>query len=346
MNNTKGFLKNGAIFLILISATFIVLFKDTSLVSLVTALKTVKVSYIFIGIICMFIFIACEGINIACMLKMFSYDISFLKGIKYAFVGFFFSSITPSASGGQPMQIYYMGKDKIKIAHSSIVLLIDLASFQVATIGIAIISLVFNYDFVLKMNIAVKILILIGITTNLIVLAFILVALFSNRFINSLVTIAFKIMSKFKFIDVSKYREAVDREINNYKEGAYYIKNNKLLMMKVMITTIIRLCAIYSITFLVYKSFNLSSYSFFTVFSLQAILVIAVSAIPLPGAVGSSEGTFLTLFKTLFPAYALNSAMLLSRGISFYLFVIISGTVILCIKLFKNKVVKEELIVQ
>ena len=73
-------------------------------------------------------------------------------------------------------------------------------------------------------------------------------------------------------------------------------------------------------------------YTFFTVFSMQSILFITVSAIPLPGSVGSSESGFLTLFKTLFPANTLSSAMLLSRGISFYSFVIISGLIVLFIK--------------
>ena len=73
-----------------------------------------------------------------------------------------------------------------------------------------------------------------------------------------------------------------------------------------------------------------------TVFSLQSILFISVSAIPLPGSVGSSESSFLTLFKTLFPVSTLSSAMLLSRGISFYLFVIISGIVVLFIGIFKK----------
>jgi hypothetical protein len=35
------------------------------------------------------------------------------KVMRYSFIGFFFSGITPSASGGQPAQIYYMNKDNM-----------------------------------------------------------------------------------------------------------------------------------------------------------------------------------------------------------------------------------------
>lgn len=46
-----------------------------------------------------------------------------------------------------------------------------------------------------------------------------------------------------------------------------------------------------------------------------------------------SEGGFLLIYKLLFPAELLSSSMLLSRGISFYLFVIISGIAVLSFSL-------------
>lgn len=340
MNKTisaSRILKNSIFFITLIAITFLILFKDNSIESILKSLKNVNVIYVFLGILCMFLFICCEGINIRRMLRLFSYDISIFRGLKYSFVGFFFSSITPSASGGQPMQVYYMNKDGIKISHSSLVLLIELASFQFTTITIAIISFIVNYDFIVSLNTAIKILIFIGIAINCIIFCFILVAIFSKSFINRIVDLAFKVISKIKFIDEKRIIEGVREEIKQYQEGALFINNNKEVVTKVVLTTFVQVSFMYSITFFVYKAFNLSTFSFFTVFSLQSILFISVSAIPLPGSVGSSESVFLTLFKTLFPVNTLNSAMLLSRGISFYLFVIVSGIIVLFIRISRNK---------
>ena len=340
MNKTisaKGILKNSIFFIALIAITFFVLFKDNSISDILSSLKLVNLIYVFIGILCMFLFICCEAINIRRMLRMFSYDISIFKGLKYSFVGFFFSSITPSASGGQPMQVYYMNKDNIKILHASLVLLIELASFQFVTIAIAIMSFIGNYDFIIRLNTGIKILIFTGITFNFIVFCFIVLAIFSKAFITNIVNLIFKVVSKIKFINSDSLRKKVYKEVDQYEQGALFIKENTKVVMKVVLTTFAQMCFMYSITFFVYKAFNLSTFSFFTVFSLQSILFIAVSAIPLPGAVGSSEGGFLTLFRTLFPVNTLSSAMLLSRGISFYLFVIMSGVIVLCIRLLRNK---------
>ena len=332
MNKTisaNRILKNSIFFITLIAITFLILFKDNSIESILKSLKNVNVIYVFLGILCMFLFICCEGINIRRMLRLFSYDISIFRGLKYSLVGFFFSSITPSASGGQPMQVYYMNKDGIKISHSSLVLLIELASFQFTTI-------ISNENGV-SLNTAIKILIFIGIAINCIIFCFILVAIFSKSFINRIVDLAFKVISKIKFIDEKRIIEGVREEIKQYQEGALFINNNKEVVTKVVLTTFVQASFMYSITFFVYKAFNLSTFSFFTVFSLQSILFISVSAIPLPGSVGSSESVFLTLFKTLFPVNTLNSAMLLSRGISFYLFVIVSGIIVLFIRISRNK---------
>ena len=52
-----------------------------------------------------------------------------------------------------------------------------------------------------------------------------------------------------------------------------------------------------------------------------------VSGIPSPGAVGVTEGGFLEIFKTVFPQNIINGAMILNRGINFYLLIIVSATI-------------------
>ena len=62
---------------------------------------------------------------------------------------------------------------------------------------------------------------------------------------------------------------------------------------------------------------------------IQALLFVSTSSIPLPGAVGISESAFLKIYITVFGIERVASAMLLSRGVSFYLFMIISLFVVI-----------------
>jgi len=73
------------------------------------------------------------------------------------------------------------------------------------------------------------------------------------------------------------------------------------------------------------------------------MLFISVSAIPLPGAVGVSEGTFLELYNNIFGKKFLNGATILNRMSNFYLFIILGliSTLISVIKLEKRKLKNE-----
>ena len=107
------------------------------------------------------------------------------------------------------------------------------------------------------------------------------------------------------------------------------LKNHKNILIKVFLTTIIQFLFYHSIPYLIYLSFGLNEYGLITFIFMEAVLYISVSSLPFPGAIGISEGGFLTMFKMFFPTSILSSAMLISRGVSFYLFVIITGIIIL-----------------
>ncbi len=85
----------------------------------------------------------------------------------------------------------------------------------------------------------------------------------------------------------------------------------------------------YLIPYFVYLSFGLRAESIFAIFTMQSILFVSTCCLPIPGAIGASEAVFLGLYGAVFGENMINSATLLNRGISFYLFVIVSMFVVL-----------------
>lgn len=147
MKNNGKLIRNFILFILLIIITFAVLLKGEDITQILNILGSVKIQYVLIGILCMAIYISCEAINIGRSLKTLNEKSTFIQNLKYALIGFFFSAITPAASGGQPMQIYYMHKDKISVSNSTLALLLNLTSMQIVTIGFALVSLCFNYQY-------------------------------------------------------------------------------------------------------------------------------------------------------------------------------------------------------
>ena len=63
--------------------------------------------------------------------------------IRYSFIGFFYSCITPSASGGQPAQIYYMSKDGLDVSISTLVLMIVTITYKAVLVLVGFVVLLF-----------------------------------------------------------------------------------------------------------------------------------------------------------------------------------------------------------
>ena len=73
----------------------------------------------------------------------------------------------------------------------------------------------------------------------------------------------------------------------------------------------------------------MSGTSYIKILCLQSIVYATVSGIPSPGSVGVSEGAFVSIFKTVFSEKLINGVMLLNRGVSFYLFLLICGIIVI-----------------
>ena len=334
MAKNKRTIKNLIIFVLLIILTFYIILKDQDITEIAKVLQSVKLEYVLIAIIAMLIYFFLETVNMGRTLKTLNEKSSFMQNFKYVLIGFFFSSITPAASGGQPMQIYYMHKNGISVANSTLSLLINLCSFQIITISFAMISLFFNHKY---LTTGLVWLFIIGVTLNSIALALLLIGIFSKRLSAWLVKIAVKILSFFKIRNIEDKQEKLEKELFKYQGSAAYIKQNRIVMLKTILTTFIQILFYYSIPFWVYCAFGFGEYNIIQIISLQAILYATVSGIPLPGAVGVSEGGFLGIFKNVFTTSTLNSAMILNRGISFYLFVLISAILVISQTFAMNK---------
>ena len=306
MKGKKKFFRNFVIFALLIVLTFYILLKDQNTTEIFNIVVSAKIEFIFIAIACMMLYIICEAINIGRTLKALNEKSSFFNNVKYALIGFFFSAITPAASGGQPMQIYYMHRDNISVANSTLALLINLTSMQIVTIGFALVSVIF-------------------------------ISILSKRMSNGLINIAIKIMKFFRIKNIEEKQEKLKNELEKYQASSVYIKNNGFLMLKVLFTTAIQFIIYYSITYWTYCSLGLSGHTIVKIIALQALVFASVSGIPSPGAVGVSEGAFIQIFSNVFSGGMISSAVLLNRGINFYLFVIISAVVVMIGQLKEKK---------
>ncbi len=324
MKKSAKLIRNFILFILLIIITFAVLLKGEDISQILNILGSTKIQYVLVGILCMAMYISCEAINIGRTLKTLNEKSTFIQNLKYALIGFFFSAITPAASGGQPMQVYYMHKDKIAVSNSTLALLLNLTSMQVVTIGFALISVCFNYKYLNGVLIAFFI---VGILLNLSALVLLLIAIISKRLSRGIINFVEKILKFFKVRNIEAKKEKLESELEKYHESAVYIKQNKKIIIQLLLTTLVQFFVYYSVTFWTYKALGMNGANILEITSMQSVLFATVSGIPSPGAVGVTEGAFTEIFRNIYPGAMMSSAILLNRGINFYFFVIFSGIV-------------------
>ena len=169
-----------AFLVLLMGITGYFVFRGQSVESLIKSLKGASPMFILIGFVMMFIYVACEGINIYLGMKALNQKTTLLKCMGYAFIGFYFSSITPSASGGQPAQVYYMKKDDINISYSSLILLVIVVIHQVVILAYSGIMFIMEREFILNNVSGMNILLIYGVITNVALVIGVIAIIFYN----------------------------------------------------------------------------------------------------------------------------------------------------------------------
>ena len=312
---------NGFIFFGLLYLTFWLIFKDQDINKVMAIASTAKLPFLLIAVILMIGYFLAEAWNVTNLLKNFGEKVHFWRIFRLTMVGFFFCSVTPGASGGQPLEIYYMSREGISTAHATLAIMIQTCGIQFAVTVLGLLCAVVGNGF---LSGPVALLYAIGLLINL----FALIALFSCIFFTSglrrFVRNFFGLLWRLGFKKAVKWRENADRALDKYAEGSRFIRENPHEFRKAILKSTLQMSLFYLVPFAVYLSFGLSEYNIFTFFVMQAILFMATSGLPIPGAIGASESVFLSLYGAAFGEELLSSAMVLSRGISFYLFVIVS----------------------
>jgi conserved hypothetical protein len=321
----KKALKNGGVFGILIFITYFTIFKQTSPEGMAAALESVKTRYIIIGLCLMTVYASCEAKSIGMALEMLGHKLPFRRTLKYAMIGFFFSAITPSSTGGQPMQVVYMYKDGVKISDATIALLFQLLSYEIVMVTYSLTGFFCQKDILHDSIGNIQYLLLVGIGVNILVVLLILLSMFSKTALGVYTKMANKVAGWISGADAAVVKDKVESVVSDYSAGAQYLSQNRGLFIKTLVVSAVQILALFSIPFVVFKSFGLTGYSAFQIIGLQAVLYNSINFLPIPGAVGSSEGMFFVLFHKIFTHKYIGTAMLLSRCLSFYLWVLICG---------------------
>lgn len=339
----KKYIINAIVLIVLIVGTAYFILRDQNMDELFMYIRQAKKRWLIIGLMFVLVFISFESIIIHYLMKSLSYSIRFIHCLKYSFIGFFVSAITPSATGGQPAQLYFMGGDGVSVAVSSLVLMVVTIAYKAVLLFLAGIMFISEYSFVMAHISNIIVILVFGIVVNIFMIAFLMIVIFKQSFAKKIVGNTILFLGKHRIIkNHQKLLKRLLIAIEKYEKGAEYLKTHKLVFFNVFVITMVQRIALFAVTYAVYKAFGLSGCSFFEIVTLQLIISLAVDNLPLPGGLGASEGIFMVFFEEIFTTQFITAGLLLSRGLSYYAVIILGGVVTGLAWLTRKRRVKEQ----
>lgn len=333
MNRKKSLVGIGLI-AALMALTGWLLFRDQPVTRLLHTLGQLRPGWLLLGLALMLAFVGCEATCSHLILGRLGHRAPLRRCLGYSFVGFYVSSITPSATGGQPAQIYYMSRDGVPAAHGALNMMLIAVCYQVVVIGYALAVALLRFDLVANLGGGLGLLLLFGAVVNGALTAGMLCLMFLPNAARRLTGGVLSLLVRVRLVRrPEEAREKLEKQMEEYRRGADCVRRNPALVPALLGLTFCQLTALFSVPLVVYHAFGLTGQRGAGHHRHPGPGHPGGGLPALPGAVGASEGGFVAAMKLFFGAGLVTPAVLVSRGISFYSFLLLSGCVTLLVHL-------------
>ncbi|HHV26470.1 MAG TPA: flippase-like domain-containing protein [Tissierellia bacterium] len=323
---------------IIIGITLIIILTSEGLKDLPELLINTNTTYLIIALFMMLGDWIFDGMILNIITRRVHGDVKFLKSLKIAIIGQYYSAITPFSTGGQPVQVYLMSKEDISVPKGSLILFNKFIIYQMAVTFYSLTMFMLKLNFIFNNAKTAVPFVIIGFILNLLVLTGIILLFYKPECIKPIVLYIYKFLNKIGIMkDTQKYIDRLDKSMAEYMQSVEKIKEDKKTTMELLILTFIQLTFYFSITYFIYLALGLTEADFIDIIAIQSLVYMSASYIPTPGTAGASEGGYYLLFKPLFASNLIIYALLLWRTISYYFRILVTGIVTLIDYIIRKK---------
>lgn len=278
-----------------------------------------------------------EGLRLYCVIRALGFRIAFSYIIKLVFVNIFISNVTPMATGGGVVQVYFMNRKGMPVgeamaATSIRTMLAALILFMLTPIIIWADPNQFHMFFHGKL--------LYGITgVSCAYLAVFWFILFRIRIIKRWVFRFLHLLNAMKIVSQPRFRTwflKVSRELDLFAGGfKRYFRKNPCWVILSIVFTALYLLLLFSFSIVLIRALGYHT-PVLTVLAFQVVVTFFMYFAPTPGAAGVAEGGYGLLFSQLVQKQDIAPLTLSWRFLTIYIGVLI-GIGVMYREMFKSK---------
>ncbi|MEG2355787.1 MAG: lysylphosphatidylglycerol synthase transmembrane domain-containing protein [Clostridia bacterium] len=319
--------------LILITA-----FGSNDLVNAWEVLFTLHGGWLFGALCCWFSYMFFDALGYFFFLRKQNHPVPLGFAVYVSLIGFYYANITPGASGGQPMQVYYMKKRDIPIGIGTSGISMKLMCNQFITVLLSTILWIANADFVNVQLAGVKWAIVIGWIVNFAAVPLILLVALHRPLVQSLLNFVVRMGAKMHLIKNAETTTLhLSHMLDTYHASVLRLGRDPWHILFQMLLSVMSMLGLTCVIICVYHAFGLSGTPWYQLLTLSFLLYISASYTPLPGASGAQEGGFMVFYRGLFTVGTLGLALLVWRFMTYYLFLLIGAAITIVMQIRSNQ---------
>lgn len=265
------------------------------------------------------------GLTLTLLTKISNPHYRLKDGFVNALVASLFHGITPSASGGQFAQIYVYRKQKVDISDAASVLWMDFIIYQATMIAVVFCLLLIRLAYFKKYFSNLLILVILGFLINSCVVVGLFALVKFPKVYTWVTTRGIEIGVKLHLIkNREKVLANIDGQLKRFDSEATKLQQHRKVIVQVVICNIFRLLLYYSIPYFCFLALgiNVDIKVLIDIIAMSSFVSMINAFIPIPGASGGTEATFVLMFSSMFGIVNASSSMLLWRILSYYLVLI------------------------
>lgn len=264
-------------------------------------------------------FILAESVIISGLMRSVGQKTRLTHCFLYSFVGFFFSCITPSASGGQPMQVWLMRRDGISAAVSVPVLIVVAILYKLVLVVWGLLVLLIRPAVLMAYLRPVIGWCWLGVGLNVVAVTLMLLVVFHPRLMRRVIEGSLRVGMRFLPLrHPERWMARADAWIARYATVTTCFQKDGRAMAVATVLTFLQRILLFAVTVCCCLALHVGWECLLVVLLLQGMIAVAADMMPLPGGSGISEMLFLHIFTPLLGKAAALPTMILSRGIGFY----------------------------
>ncbi len=300
--------------------------------------------FLTLAILISLVFFGFEGGIIRLLMRSQHIPMTWGSSIKIGLIGIYYSYITPSSTGGQPMQAAYLRRDKIPVGLSTAVLLMKFFCYQCAFVLCSVVFYCTLHDKLSQENPGILPLIWLGLVINGGSILF-FAALFIKPIFHVICRFAKWLAGRFAFLR-QRFRlaEAIDGFETDFGSFTDNFSEKKGSVIWGVVLSIPQFFLQMSVIYFIFRAFGYQQPGYWEIVGIQSLLQVSVSFMPMPGASGAQELGFSSYFRPYFVNNDLYAAVMVWRFFTYYL-VVIAGALLVVVDqfLYRRRRLREHL---